>query len=78
MGRTRTDGPTAESVERRLEGRIGASRYRMWFADPTRFMLQGGAPLAELDVSDPRTLFGVDPSRCEWRDGEWREPEGTP
>ena len=43
-----------------------------------RARVQGGAPLAELDVSDPRTLFGVDPSRCEWRDGEWREPEGTP
>ncbi|MFM8817219.1 MAG: hypothetical protein ACKOHI_04990, partial [Phycisphaerales bacterium] len=48
-GRMRTDGPTAESVERRLEGRIGAARYRMWFADPTRFLLEGG----ELEVQVP-------------------------
>ncbi|MFM8784575.1 MAG: DnaA N-terminal domain-containing protein, partial [Phycisphaerales bacterium] len=55
MGRARTDGPTAESVERRLEGRIGASRYRMWFADPTRFLLQGGA----LEVQVP-SRFAAD------------------
>ena len=54
-GRTRTDGPTAESVERRLEGRIGASRYRMWFADPTRFLLEAGA----LEVQVP-SRFAAD------------------
>ena len=37
-------------------------------------MLHGGAPLAELDVSDPRTLFGVDPARSQWRDGQWGVP----
>jgi hypothetical protein len=39
-------------------------------------MLHGNSPLAEIDVSDPRSTFGVDPSRCEWRDGEWRAPGG--
>ena len=35
--------------------------------------LRGDAPLLEIDLSDPRALWGVDPARAWWRNGEWRE-----
>jgi hypothetical protein len=34
--------------------------------------LRGDAPLIEIDLGDPRALWGVDPSRPWWRDGSWR------
>ena len=33
--------------------------------------LGGDAPLPEVDVRDPGSMFGVDPSECLWRDGRW-------
>jgi chromosomal replication initiator protein len=36
------DVPTAESIERRLAARIGAAKYRMWFAEPTSLRLAEG------------------------------------
>lgn len=29
----------------------------------------GAAPLPEINLADPRSLFGVDPAECLWRDG---------
>lgn len=31
----------------------------------------GPAPLPEVDLNDPRALFGVDPTECIWRNGAW-------
>lgn len=31
----------------------------------------GAAPLPEIDVNDPKAIFGVDPEECLWRDGQW-------
>lgn len=36
----------------------------------------GAAPLPEVDVSDPRSLFGVDPAACLWRSGAWTRRTG--
>lgn len=39
----------------------------------------GLAPLPEVDLSDPKVLFGVDPRECLWRDGRWvRDASGGP
>ena len=35
------EAPTDASVERRLAARIGAARYRMWFAEPARVRIEG-------------------------------------
>jgi hypothetical protein len=42
--------------------------------------LVGGAmgPLPEVDLSDPKVLFGVDPAECAWRDGRWTRAEPAP
>ena len=35
----------------------------------------GLAPLAEVDLANPETIFGVSPAECLWRDGAWvRDP----
>jgi hypothetical protein len=34
--------------------------------------LRGDSPLVEIDLGDPKALWGVDPSRPWWRDGIWR------
>lgn len=35
----------------------------------------GLAPLAEVDLANPGTVFGVSPEECLWRDGAWvRDP----
>lgn len=33
--------------------------------------LDGDEPLPELDLADPKSLWGVDPSRAWWRNGGW-------
>ena len=38
----------------------------------------GLAPLPEVDLSDPKGLFGVDPAECAWRDGRWTRAEPAP
>ena len=38
----------------------------------------GLAPLPEVDLSDPKGLFGVDPAECVWRDGRWTRAEPAP
>lgn len=37
-------------------------------------LLEGDAPLPEIDLSDPQALWGVNPKRAFWRDGGWKEP----
>ncbi|MFM8639984.1 MAG: DnaA ATPase domain-containing protein [Planctomycetota bacterium] len=39
--RSNADIPTESSIERRLAARIGAARYRMWFAEPARLRIDG-------------------------------------
>jgi len=39
-------------------------------------VLDGAAPLPELNVSDPGAVFGVDPRASVWRSGAWAAPEG--
>lgn len=39
-------------------------------------VLEGPAPLPELNVSDPGAVFGVDPRASVWRSGAWAAPEG--
>lgn len=34
--------------------------------------LRGDVPLLEIDLADPRALWGVDAARAWWRGGEWR------
>lgn len=77
----RASGPPPMSVEQvdalhALVAAAAAGAPRSW---SEAVMLHGPGPLAELDVSDPQSLFGVDPARSEWRDGEWRVPAaGSP
>lgn len=35
--------------------------------------LRGDGPLVEIDLADPKALWGVDPARPWWRDGRWRD-----
>jgi hypothetical protein len=37
-------------------------------------LLQGDAPLPEIDLADPQALWGVNPKRAFWREGGWKEP----
>jgi hypothetical protein len=37
----------------------------------------GAAPLPEIDVGDPKAIFGVDPAECLWRDGAWVRRPGS-
>jgi hypothetical protein len=37
-------------------------------------LLEGDAPLPEIDLADPQALWGVNPKRAFWRDGGWKEP----
>ncbi|MFM9145926.1 MAG: hypothetical protein ACKORL_11395 [Phycisphaerales bacterium] len=39
-------------------------------------VLEGPAPLPELNVSDPGAVFGVDPRASVWRSGAWAAPSG--
>jgi hypothetical protein len=34
--------------------------------------LLGDEPLVEIDLADPKTLWGVDPALPWWREGRWR------
>ena len=36
-----SEAPSSASIERRLAARIGAARYRMWFAEPSCLTLNG-------------------------------------
>ena len=38
----------------------------------------GAGPLPEVDLNDPRGLFGVDPNRCIWDGKGWTEPKTAP
>lgn len=37
----------------------------------------GAAPLPEIDLGDPKAIFGVDPTECLWRDGAWVRRPGS-
>jgi hypothetical protein len=38
----------------------------------------GAGPLPEVDLNDPRGLFGVDPNRCIWDGKGWTERKAAP
>jgi hypothetical protein len=38
----------------------------------------GAGPLPEVDLNDPRGLFGVDPNRCIWDGKGWTERQAAP
>jgi len=38
----------------------------------------GAGPLPEVDLNDPRVLFGVDPNRCVWDGKGWTERQAAP
>ena len=38
----------------------------------------GTGPLPEVDLNDPRGLFGVDPNRCVWDGKGWTERQAAP
>jgi hypothetical protein len=38
----------------------------------------GAGPLPEVDLNDPRGLFGVDPNRCVWDGKGWTERQAAP
>ena len=38
----------------------------------------GAVPLPEVDLNDPRALFGVDPAECAWFNGRWARPPAAP
>lgn len=61
--RTPSDTPTEASIERRLAARIGAARYRMWFAEPARLRIDG----SRLEVLAP-SRFAAD-----WIERNFRE-----
>ena len=76
----RAAGPPAmspqqlESLHSLASGAL-AGRPRTW----SEAIAQGGAaPLPEIDVGDPKAIFGVDPRQCSWRDGAWTTPAGSP
>ncbi|MFO0962466.1 MAG: hypothetical protein U0625_06105 [Phycisphaerales bacterium] len=52
-----------------LAASILAGSPRSWSEATVR---TGAAPLPEVDIADPRSLFGVDPAECLWRDGAWQ------
>ncbi|MEI6473874.1 MAG: DnaA N-terminal domain-containing protein [Planctomycetota bacterium] len=45
------EAPSSASIERRLAARIGAARYRMWFAEPACLSLNGSELV--VDASSP-------------------------
>lgn len=61
----------AEMVRRQLEIELALRRgeLRGLSLDAA---LRGDAPLVEIDLADPKALWGVDPTRPWWRDGAWR------
>ena len=61
----------AESVRRQLEIELSLRRGELR-ALSLDAALRGDTPLVEIDLGDPKALWGVDPSRPWWRDGAWR------
>jgi chromosomal replication initiation ATPase DnaA len=58
-----TEAPSSASIERRLAARIGAARYRMWFAEPSCLTLNG----SELVVN------ASSPFAAEWVERNFRD-----
>jgi hypothetical protein len=54
----------------RLELALRQNKYESW---STQLALQGGTPLAPIDLSAVAELLDVDLARTTWRDGAWRE-----
>ncbi len=63
--------PDADTILRQYEIELA---LRQGSARPVSLdiALRGDDPLVEIDLSDPRTLWGVDPARPWWREGAWR------
>ena len=58
-----SEAPSSASIERRLAARIGAARYRMWFAEPSCLTLNG----SELVVN------ASSPFAAEWVERNFRD-----
>lgn len=64
---TQADWPFARALmDVELALRQGAARSLS-----LELALEGDEPLLEIDMSDPATLWGVDPNRPWWREGRW-------
>ncbi len=68
-------GPAQSEALHALAGGVIAGRPRTW---SEAIVQSGAAPLPEINLADPRSLFGVDPAECLWRDGGWTraQPRG--
>ena len=66
-------GPRLSSAEfttqLRLEAALLHGIHRSWSA---QVIADSGAPLRDLDPSELRATYRVDPARPFWREGEWR------
>lgn len=60
---------------RQLAAAAIAGAPRSWAESVARY---GAVPLAEVDLADPRALFGVDPAECAWVNGRWARPPARP
>lgn len=76
----RTSGPPA-MAQSQVEGLHSlasasiAGAPRSWSEAIARV---GPGPLPEVDLKDPRALFGVDPNRCLWDGKGWTERQPAP
>ncbi|MFA6044988.1 MAG: hypothetical protein WC718_08395 [Phycisphaerales bacterium] len=75
-----TPGPALTNSEL-----IGHLRFESWLLDgaqrswAAQVAADSGAPLIEASPDGISQLFGIDPARVYWRDGEWLEtPDGSP
>jgi hypothetical protein len=76
----RTGGPPAVSPAQvdalhLLAASAIAGAPRSWGESLARV---GAVPLPEVDLNDPRALFGVDPAECAWVNGRWARPPAGP
>lgn len=60
-------------LQLRLEALLLSGVQRSWSG---QLLIDGGAPLRELDADELAARFGVDPAKPLWRDGAWWGPGG--
>jgi len=67
--------PLSELVRQlRLEALLLSGVQRSWSG---QILIDGGAPMRELDADELAARFGVDPLKPLWRGGAWSAPEGA-
>lgn len=59
----------------RLESTLLHGVQRSWVAQA---VVDGGAPLRDLDLDELAATYRVDPSKTQWRAGAWTAPAGEP